>query len=302
MQKIVPHLWFDKEAEEAAAFYGEVFDDAKVIAVTHYPDAGQEAHGQAAGSVMTVEFEISGFTFLAINAGPVFTPNPSISFILNFDPSVIGNASSALEQHWSALAEGGQVLMELGEYPFSPKYGWVQDCFGISWQLILTDPDGEDRPFIAPQLMFAGDNANRALEAIDLYTSVFDNSGPGNLVQYQEDTGDVSAGGLMFGDFQLAGVWFAAMDSPVRHDFDFNEGISLLVGCDTQEEIDRYWSQLSAVPEAEQCGWCKDRFGVSWQISPSNISELMSDEDPDRFKRNFEAMMQMKKFDLSKFE
>lgn len=301
MQRIVPHIWFDNQAEEATEFYSNVFDDCRVLRVSHYPNVGQETHGQEAGAVMNVEFEISGFTFLCINAGPVFTTNPSISFFLNFDPSVFDDARASLDRHWEVLSDGGLALMELGEYPFSSHYGWVQDRFGVSWQLMLTDPAGEPRPFVVPELMYSGDNVNRAREAIDLYTSMFDNSQVGNLMTYPEPTGEVAAGGLAFGDFQLDGVWFAAMDSPVRHNFDFNEGISLLVNCETQEVIDHFW-QMSAVPEAEQCGWIKDRFGVSWQIAPADVMEWMGSGDKERNERNFAAMMQMKKIDLSKFE
>lgn len=302
MQKIVPHIWFDKGAEDAAAFYAEVFDEARVVGVSRYPDAGQENHGQPAGSPMTVEFEIAGFTFLAINAGPVFTLNPMISFLVNFNPSKIDDAVGELNRHFAALSEGGKVLMELGEYPFSKHYSWIEDRYGVSWQLMLTDETADHRPFINPQLMFANDNVNKAEEAIKFYTSIFDDSRIGAVSRYPDDMQMVKAGAVGFADFQLADVWFSAIDSPVPHDFDFNEGVSLLVNCDTQEEIDRYWSRLSAVPEAEQCGWLKDRFGVSWQIVPQNMWEIMASDDPERIKRNFEAMMQMKKIDMSKFD
>ena len=106
----------------------------------------------------------------------------------------------------------------------------------------------------------------------------------------------------MFTDFQLLGQWFAAMDSAHGHAFSFNEAVSLMVTCDTQAEIDDYWEKLSAVPEAEQCGWLKDKYGVSWQIVPTILGELLSDPDPAKSQRVMEAMLQMKKIDIAKLE
>ena len=87
----------------------------------------------------------------------------------------------------------------------------------------------------------------------------------------------MEAGTIMFTDFTLRGTWMAAMDSGAFHDFTFTPGVSMIVSCRDQEEIDRYWTGLSAVPEAERCGWCVDRWGVSWQVLPHNIAELMAD-------------------------
>ena len=87
----------------------------------------------------------------------------------------------------------------------------------------------------------------------------------------------MEAGTIMFTDFTLRGTWMAAMDSGAFHDFTFTPGVSMIVSCRDQEEIDRYWAGLSAVPEAEHCGWCVDRWGVSWQVLPHNIAELMAD-------------------------
>ena len=89
-------------------------------------------------------------------------------------------------------------------------------------------------------------------------------------------------GTIMFADFMLENQWFAAMDSAQAHQFNFNEAISFMVYCDTQEEIDEYWEKLSAVPEAEQCGWLKDGYGVSWQIVPTAMNEMMSKGTPEQ--------------------
>ncbi len=110
---------------------------------------------------------------MAISAGPEFKFNPSVSFFVNFDPSRDKDARKNLDALWEGLSEGGTALMPLDKYPFSDRFGWIQDKFGLSWQLILPIPAGEDRPFIIPSLMFVGDVAGRAEEAINLYLSVF---------------------------------------------------------------------------------------------------------------------------------
>jgi predicted 3-demethylubiquinone-9 3-methyltransferase (glyoxalase superfamily) len=92
------------------------------------------------------------------------------------------------------------------------------------------------------------------------------------------------------------------MDSGHMHKFDFNEAVSLMVNCDTQEEIDYYWNKLSAVPEAEQCGWLKDKYGVSWQINPTAMEKMLNDTDEERVARVTETFLKMKKFDLAELQ
>jgi predicted 3-demethylubiquinone-9 3-methyltransferase (glyoxalase superfamily) len=154
MPGIRPNLWFDTEAEEAARFYTSIFKSSKLGAITRYPDAGQEVTGKAAGSVMTVGFELNGLSFIALNGGP---------------------------------------------------------------------------------------------------------------------------------------------------NFKFNEAISLEIICEDQAEVDYYWEKLSegGDPEAQQCGWLKDKFGVSWQVVPKGWEDLLGDAEPEKAKRAFEAMFQMKKLDMA---
>ena len=156
-QRIAPCMWFDHQAEEAAAFYVSVFKNSKVVSVTRYPKAGQEIHKQAPGSVMTVEFELDGQPFTALNGGP---------------------------------------------------------------------------------------------------------------------------------------------------DFKFNEAISLQVSCKNQEEIDHYWDKLSkgGDPKAQQCGWLKDRYGLSWQVIPATITEMFKDHESEKAQRAMEAMLRMKKINIKELE
>jgi predicted 3-demethylubiquinone-9 3-methyltransferase (glyoxalase superfamily) len=294
-QKIIPHLWFDAQAKEAAAFYAEVFPESRVRNTTVLKDT-------PSGDCDVVSFEVWGHDFMAISAGPHFQINPSISFFVNYDPSRMDHARAMLDQGWERLSTGGKALMPLGKYPFSERYGWIQDRYGVSWQLILGDPKGDSRPPIVPSLMFVGTKAGQAEAAIGLYTSVFRDSQRGLVARYGPGQAPDQEGTLMFADFRLLGQWFAAMDSAQDHRFDFNEAVSLLVSCDTQADIDYYWERLSAVPEAEQCGWLKDKFGVSWQISPAVMEEMMARATPEQMRRLTRAFLPMKKLDLATLE
>ena len=279
-QVITPAIWCDGTADEAAQFYADVFRDASIAE-------------QAPGLAATVS--IHGFKLSLINGGNQYAPNPSISCILNFDPLLFGGEEQArayLDELYERLSTGG-VLMELGEYPFSPRYAWVRDRFGMTWQLMLTDPDGDPRPFVIPSFMFGSTNHAHAEEATDAWIALFDNAHRGALYRYKEG-GPLDAGAVMFTDFTLRGTWMAATDSGAFHDFTFTPGVSIIVSCRDQEEIDRYWAGLSAVPEAERCGWCVDRWGVSWQIVPHNIAELMTDA------ATRDKILHMGKIDLTK--
>lgn len=292
MQKIVPHLWFDTQAKQAAEFYCAAFPNSKIVSST-------VLHNTPSGDCDVLEFSLNGYNFMAISAGPAFTINPSISFMLNFDPSQDDQAAEHLQQLWDTLIDGGTALMPLQEYPFSKQYGWVQDRFGVSWQLMLAKPGGDPRPFIVPSFMFAGDNTNKAEEATQFYLSVFKNAKQGTLAHYPADTGPAKKGAVMFSIFTLEGQWFAAMDSGVEQQATFNEAVSLLINCETQQDIDYYWQMLSAVPQAEQCGWLKDKFGVSWQVSPTLFNKMMAEGTPEQIDRLNQAFLKMKKIDLA---
>ncbi len=294
MSRIVPHLWFDQEAKEAAAFYCSVFPDARINGSIVLRDT-------PSGDCDLVWFELAGQPFMAISAGPLFKFNPSISFILNFNPSK-GRSKEDLEVLWEKLLPGGSVLMPLGRYPFAPLFGWVQDRYGLSWQLILSDPLGEERPFITPALLFQGEVYGRAEEAQEFYLSIFRDAQRGDLIRYTADMPPEREGTIMYCEFMLEGQWFVAMDSAMEHKFAFNEAISFVIHCDSQQEIDYYWNKLSAYPEAEQCGWLKDRFGLSWQIVPKALDAMMQDPRQERIDRVMRAVLQMKKLELAELQ
>jgi predicted 3-demethylubiquinone-9 3-methyltransferase (glyoxalase superfamily) len=307
-QKIVPHLWFDKVAVEAANLYASVFPDSSVISTS-------QLHDTPSGDVDVVSFELMGYRFMAISAGPLFTFNPSISFMVNFDPSQDKDARERIDEIWQRLSDGGTALMPLDKYPWSERYGWIQDKYGLSWQLIYTNPEGDERPLIIPSLLFVTETCDKAEEATDFYLSVFKDAPSAGSEQTKRGAlmrhpAGPPAGGepnkegaIMFTDFRLLGQWFAAMDgSSGMHKFSFNEAISLMVFCENQEEIDYYWKKLSAVPESEQCGWLKDKYGVSWQIVPTAMDEIMSKGTPEQIARVTEAFLKMKKFDIAELE
>lgn len=295
-QNIVPHLWFDKEANEAADFYASIFPESRIRNVTTLQET-------PSGNSDLVSFELWGQEFMAINAGPYFKFNPSVSFMVHFDPSQEKDASNMLDKVWNKLSKGGTVLMPLDKYPFSEKYGWIQDKYGLSWQLILTNPEVEKRSKVVPSFMFVNDQCGRAEEAMHFYLSVFKNSKQGSIARYPQSMESAKEDTIMYSDFMIENQWFIAMDSSKDHKFNFIEAISFMVKCDTQDEIDYYWEKLSAVPESEQCGWLKDKYGMSWQIVPREKDEMMSDNSTqEQIARVTQATLKMKKLNLKELQ
>jgi predicted 3-demethylubiquinone-9 3-methyltransferase (glyoxalase superfamily) len=187
--------------------------------------------------------------------------------------------------------------MDIGAYPFSERYGWIQDKYGLSWQLMFFGERLIGQRII-PTLMFTDKVAGKAEEAIKFYVSIFHNAAVGDILRYSKNEEPDVEGTIKHASFTLEGQEFAGMDSAREHNFTFNEAISLMVHCETQDEIDYYWEKLSADPKAEQCGWLKDKYGLSWQIVPNVMDEMMKDRDEKRKARVTEAFLKMKKFDI----
>lgn len=272
MKAIYPCIWMNDEARAAAAFYCSVFPDAKI----------EEEND------LVAMWSSGGEKFMLLNGGPKFKPNPSISFYSIFPDE------KQLEEIWNKLSVGGMIMMPLDSYPWSKKYGWLEDKYGVSWQLESNVPEGISQRYV-PAFMFTAAQFGRAEEAIAFYTSLFPESSSLFISRYGDDAGD-QAGKVNHAQFMLSGQRFAAMDSSFTHAFTFSEGMSLVVPCDTQEEIDFFWEKLGEGGEESMCGWLKDRFGVSWQIVPAKLGEMMA--DPERGQRVVQAFMKMKKFDL----
>ena len=289
-QKITPHLWYDNNAKEAARFYISIFKDSKIKNMT-------TLHNTPSGTVEIFTVELLGQEFTLISAGPLFKFNPSISFL------VVCPTKEEVDELWKKLTEGGgTTLMELGEYPFSEKYGWVQDKYGLSWQVIYMG-ERKTKHRIIPTLMFVGKQYGKAEEAINFYASVFEDAKVGDILRYSKGEEPDKEGTVKHASFMLEGQEFAAMDSAREHNFAFNEAISFIVHCETQKEIDYYWEKLSAYSEAEQCGWLKDKYGLPWQIVPNLMDKMLNDDnDTKKIARVTEAFLQMKKLDIAKLK
>jgi predicted 3-demethylubiquinone-9 3-methyltransferase (glyoxalase superfamily) len=270
---IYPCIWLDGNAKEAADLYCYTFANSAV----------------KSENPMVVIFELNGQKFMGLNGGPIFKPNASISVFVNCE------SPEEVEKSYLSLGDGGSVLMPLDKYPWSEKYGWVQDKFGVNWQLFYNENDDSEKFSLC--LMFTGEQAGRAEGAINFYTKVFDESSIVSISRYGADDHDI-LGTIKHGMFSLNNHAFRAMDSSGDHKFTFNEGISFVVDCENQTEIDYFWEKLTNGGQESQCGWLKDKFGVSWQIVPKILAELMG--DAERSQRVIAAFMKMKKFDIKK--
>lgn len=290
MQKIVPCLWFDKNAEEAVSFYTSIFKSYKIGNINYYGKEGYEIHHMEEGTILTIEFELEGQKFLALNGGPVFKFNPSVSFFIGC------NTKEEIDMLWSSLSEGGMILMPLDKYPFSERYGWLQDKYGLSWQIMLMDAEIKQK--IIPTLMFVGDVCEKAEEAMNFYISVFNSSKVGDIFRYSKNMEPDKEGTIAHASFSIENQEFAAMDSAREHNFNFNEAVSFIINCETQEEIDDYWGKLSNDPKAEQCGWLKDKYGVSWQVVPKILNEIL--QNKEKSEKVMKELLQMKKLEIEK--
>ena len=272
--QIYPCLWFDGNAKEAADFYCSVFSGSSVTLDTP----------------MVVNFKLNGMKFMGLNGGPDFRFTPAISFF------VLCESISETNEVWDKLIEGGSALMSIDKYPWSERYGWLKDKYGLTWQISVVNKEGDPKK-ITPSFLFTNKQFGRAEEALNFYSSVFDQSNIHVKINYPE--GDPNAGKVMYSEFSINNYGLIAMDGPGAHNYTFNEAVSFVVECANQSAIDYYWDKLTSDGGAEsRCGWLTDKFGVSWQIIPDNIGKLMS--DPEKGKRVMQAVMQMKKLDIEK--
>jgi predicted 3-demethylubiquinone-9 3-methyltransferase (glyoxalase superfamily) len=275
---IYPCLWFNGQAKEAAEFYCSVFDNSKITTDTP----------------MVVLFEIEGKKIMGLNGGPMFTITPAISLFVSCE------SEQEINDTWKKLSEGGTAMMALDKYPWAEKYGWVKDKFGMTWQLMLTPSQVEDQK-IKVSFLFVGEQFGKAKQAVEEYTSLFPGSSIQSMNFYEAGEGAPQMQGtLKFGTFTLKDVQFAAMDGFGNHEFSFTEGLSIVVDCETQDEIDLYWNKLTEGGAESMCGWLKDKYGVSWQIIPKVLGRLMT--DPKKGENVMKELMKMKKLDIAKLE
>jgi predicted 3-demethylubiquinone-9 3-methyltransferase (glyoxalase superfamily) len=268
---IYPCIWFNNQAKAAAEFYLTVFKSPKITIDTP----------------MVVNMELNGLKIMGLNGGPRFKVNPAISF------SVLCESIVETNEVWDKLIQQGKVLMPIQKYNWSERYGWLQDKFDVTWQISVSKNSSQQK--IIPSFLFTGQQFGRAESALQVYRSIFSEASIKLLFHYDKNSS--YEGKVLYSEFELNQSQFIAMDGPGMHDYTFNEGVSLVVECETQQEIDHYWNHLTADGgEESMCGWLKDKFGVSWQIIPKSLGKLMSDSQ--RASSVMHALLKMKKIEL----
>ncbi|WP_214793653.1 MULTISPECIES: VOC family protein [unclassified Exiguobacterium] len=284
-QPIIPCIWFEGDVEAIAEWYVSRFPDSFVDYTTKLGDT-------PSGETTVVTVSLAGQFFQLLGAGPLKERNPSISYMVAFP------TSEEVETLWNELVEGAEVLMPLDKYDFSERYGWLKDKHGVSWQIMHSG--GMDIQTVTPCFLFVGDVFGRAEAAMNDWISIFPDSYvlEDHLIRYEATDGPELEGKLNYARFVLSGREFVTMDSAENHQFAFNEMQSLIAFCETQAEIDDYWGKLSAVSEAEQCGWLQGRYGVSWQIVPWEMEEMLTTGTKEQLARVTEVFLPMKKIDV----
>jgi predicted 3-demethylubiquinone-9 3-methyltransferase (glyoxalase superfamily) len=283
--KFATCLWFDNQAEDAIGFYKTVFKNVSVGKTSRYTEASAKASGQKAGAAMVVDAQIENLNVLALNGGPIFKFTPAMSLFVGCD------TAAEIKEMWNKLSAGGKVRMGLDKYPWAENYGWTADKFGVEWQLVQLPRPKK----ISPAFTFVDKLYGKGQEALDFYTSVFKDS----KVEYLAL--DEKKKTVLHASLYLQGEPFVLSEGEGTHGWTFNEATSQVVYCDTQAEIDSYWSKLTSNGGSEApCGWCKDKFGVSWQITPRALGKWMT--DPKTADRVFAALVKMKKPDLATLE
>lgn len=275
---IFPCLWCNGDAKEAAEFYCQVFGGKITV-----------------DTPVVINIELFGQKLMLLNAGPQFEKNPSISFLINCA------SEEDVQYYWDLLSEGGMALMELDSYPWSKKYGWIKDKYGTTWQLYFGEMQ-EQR--LVPTLMFMHQNNGKAMEAMEFYTSTFPESKIEGVLKYKDggESGE-NPENVQHAQFVINNYMLSCMDSSFDHKFDFNEGISLVTMTNDQKETDHLWNTLiSGGGRESMCGWLKDRYGVSWQIVPKTLIELMNDTDPAKSQKVVQAMLKMQKIIIADLE
>ncbi|MCL1668504.1 VOC family protein [Elizabethkingia ursingii] len=275
---IFPCLWCNGDAKESAEFYCQVFGGKITV-----------------DTPVVINIELFGQKLMLLNAGPQFEKNPSISFLINCA------SEEDVQHYWDMLSEGGIALMELDSYPWSKKYGWVKDKYGATWQLYFGEMQEQK---MVPTLMFMHKNNGKAMEAMEFYTSTFPDSKIEGVLKYKDggENGE-NPENVQHAQFTINNYMLSCMDSSFDHKFDFNEGISLVMMTNDQKETDHLWNTLiSGGGRESMCGWLKDQYGVSWQIVPKRLIELMNDSNPEKSQKVVQAMLKMQKIIIADLE
>lgn len=288
MRQLISALWFDKEAEEAVNFYTSIFENSRIIRRETFKDT-------PIGDSESIDFELENLSFEAFNGGERADFNSSISIMVSMA------TDKEVDALYAKLSVGGVDLMPLDSYPFSERYAWVQDKYGVTWQ-IMVDENSAVKQKLKLNLLFSGESCGKAEAALNYYHEVFNQSEIEAISHYSEGEAEDSRAKVNYSELSINGQKLTLMDHGLGGDFNFNEAYSLMILCGSQAEIDYYWDKLSHDPDFEQCGWLKDQFGVHWQIMPVRLYELMKNGSEEEQKRVTQAMLNMKKLDIEALE
>lgn len=272
---LYPCLWFQSNAAEAVNYYNTVFRNSAIYS------SGE----------MACSFQLMDTRFIAINGNRENGFNPAVSFF------VYCGSENEIERLYDLLRQDGNVLMPLGAYPWASKYAWVSDKYGINWQLDIDDIKTKHK--IVPALMFANHKAASVKLAVEHYTGIIPQSRILLESPFGPDAG-MPEDAVLFAQIKLNQFVLNCMASPVEHHFDFNPAVSFVIECSGQDDIDYYWDELGKNGTYQMCGWLTDQFGVSWQIIPDRLPELLS--SPGNAGKLFPVMTQMRKINISDME
>lgn len=277
---IFPCLWFNGDGVEAAYFYTAIFGGTITV-----------------DTPFVLNIELLGQKLMLLNGGPQFQKNSSISL------NVLFNNREEYLKIENELKKDGTILKESIENESALNI-WVCDKFGLTWQLTLLKEDLPNQR-IRPSFMFFNQNYGKARHAIDFYTSIFPNSGIDDVLNFEEESSENEiAARTKQACFRIDNYTLECSDSSENYPFTFSEAISMVVLTDNQEETDSYWNGLcSGGGQESRCGWLKDPYGISWQIVPKVLIELMNDvKNPEKAQRVMMALSSMTKIVIKDLE
>lgn len=276
MGKFSSCLWVNGRIEEMMAVYETVFSRVERKVTNFYQT---DEHGTI-GDILTVSIDIDNQEFLLLNGGPEFNMTPAVSYVVEAE------SVEKAQAIWDRLAPRGQILMEIEDQSMGKLFGWLNDEFGVSWQITV----GEGPETITPCLMFIHQYFGKAAEAIDAWGEYYGGLEREVLINNPDGT-------IQFAKFTLHGQPFIVMDNDYDHQFEVTIGNSFCVYCDNQAEINRVWEAVTADGEESQCGWMVDKFGVAWQTTTRDMDTLLRSNNPKAAEIT-EALYKMKKIDI----
>ncbi|MEN9700658.1 MAG: 2-polyprenyl-6-hydroxyphenol methylase [Bacteroidota bacterium] len=269
-------LWFkETKGKEALAFYKSVFNEALQV---------------RSENPMAQIYTLYDQALMHLNHAADDLINPSFSFFINLEDK------QQLQTLFTQLSDGGKVLMPFQAYPWSEAYGWCADAFGVNWQLMYTE---KSSAVLVPNFMFTQAHAGKVSQAHAQYLSIFKDAEVILKSTYAESGADLPDY-VSYSQFRIANQLLCASESSHAHEFVFNDGASIVLHVDTQDEIDYYWDQLTKGGKPGRCGWLVDAFGISWQVVPKQLSRYMS--DPITAPKVSYAFMQMSKLNIAALE